>query len=1408
MTLTINMALLTVQRSPSSTDTQLTEPDGATVSAEETSQDVTQQQNRQRSISECYIAMKGAAIVLPQNECINRKASTAGVNTISRDIQQHLQSMFLLLRPEDTLKMAVKLESVHVDRTRYLVVVSCTNIQNLEESCLLGVDCNVINTSLGLVLPVWADVKITLDGDGGFSVTSNSRHHIFKPVSVQAMWSALQTLHKASDKATKGNYFLGGGSHSWIDYYEKTINSDRSCLNEWHAMDDLESRRPPSPDYRKSHPRDREVTERRIRSKLREVMMTVDLDEVTSKHIRTSLEKDLEIDLQEYKSFIDEEMLTIMGQMDTSTEIFDHLFLGSEWNASNLEELQRNGVGHILNVTREIDNFFPGMFEYLNIRVYDEEGTELLKHWDKTYRFITEAKEKGSKVLVHCKMGVSRSASVVIAYIMKSNNWKLHTAFDFVKEKRNCVQPNQSFMKQLETYQGILDASNHRHNTLWRSKSENNLKKREDETNNVSSTNKDEKQNEEQTSSLVPELYLETQSSSCHRPKSWSPDENIADMLFPENVSTTDSSNMMTKNHVLLRPACLVGLSYSVSPNKALHLPLPSAQQQQQQHSSSSSQLIQIQKTPQEEPEDKEVDKEYHHNHEPIHFAIGTDDSPTEEQQQQQLNNRQSSTIDETTNNSESNNNSINSNNNSGRLVKRVASIKDRINELESQAQQSNEIKQGLNRDWLDLPENTGLVLNLANQFESVSKSTPNSPVDELDIKSESFVVPSSDVFETGNNHVIQDVEIQGKVLSQTKQPATKLQAVLVKPENWNCEKSVEILRTSSETQLISTLNNDDVNRRHSANEIQSENDVFIRLRVNNQSKDLNKTFNDCSNTGTGTNDVFSTNLDRIFDKEELSNSQKNDLKIDESVLCDIKRQKSFRNSLRTNSVSQNDVGTDENSSSVPETTSTVDCDECLLLKRATSLDGSLPNLRGNQQNNIRHCQGHEGPLNEGPMTSVIQRSQSLRSAKHQEDKVLRIHGPKPYKSPSDKQISMCILDGATIMASTRPYDVTGAILHYASAPILCKESSNDYQTVPKSFSSQPNITFSPLNVSKLPGIKVPAFKESSAVESGENFCSENKDKSKIDEKGIVKQHKEVLESKIAMLKSVGVDESSVLELPVTNNVEKAEEWRILQCKLQLMSEGQIDDCQPPGKVKRMTRQMELATTTTGTGTLTGTSTYIQPSTTGILTSSELIILDLNGKEISTPQINSLDSQMPIEMTSQALCSPVEDNKSVKSLVGKFEVKVKPTRQRYYSETEVENLSWSVADSDKMALSGPMSPIEQQQCRKRLGTELDVDLKIKIEPAVVVVDSNETLMKSCGAKREKWASNNSSWNHSLPPMSMSRSRDDGHLITSSSECGIPHRKVRKAQGKTHPLSKLQNGVGGRLGLGSQFYSTM
>uniref|UniRef100_F7DVP7 protein-serine/threonine phosphatase n=1 Tax=Equus caballus TaxID=9796 RepID=F7DVP7_HORSE len=433
-------------------------------------------------ISESFLTVKGAALFLPRGNGSSTPRISHRRNKHAGDLQQHLQAMFILLRPEDNIRLAVRLESTYQNRTRYMVVVSTNGRQDTEESIVLGMDFSSNDSStctMGLVLPLWSDTLIHLDGDGGFSVSTDNRVHIFKPVSVQAMCisfrSALQSLHKACEVARMHNYYPGSLFLTWVSYYESHINSDQSSVNEWNAMQDVQSHRPDSPALFTAIPTERERTERLIKTKLREIMMQKDLENITSKEIRTELEMQMVCNLREFKEFIDNEMIVILGQMDSPTQIFEHVFLGSEWNASNLEDLQNRGVRYILNVTREIDNFFPGVFEYHNIRVYDEEATDLLAYWNDTYKFISKAKKHGSKCLVHCKMGVSRSASTVIAYAMKEYGWNLDRAYDYVKERRTVTKPNPSFMRQLEEYQGILLASKQRHNKLWRSHSDSDL---------------------------------------------------------------------------------------------------------------------------------------------------------------------------------------------------------------------------------------------------------------------------------------------------------------------------------------------------------------------------------------------------------------------------------------------------------------------------------------------------------------------------------------------------------------------------------------------------------------------------------------------------------------------------------------------------------------------------------------------------------------------------------------------------------------------------------------------------------------------------------------------------------------------------------------------------------------------
>ncbi|XP_015235747.1 PREDICTED: protein phosphatase Slingshot homolog 3 [Cyprinodon variegatus] len=420
---------------------------------------------------ESFALVKGAALLLEDGDVgeLEEETSTDDVSPVKKEASgtrlRHLHAMLEQLRPEDTIKLAVELESISTVRVRYLIVVS--TLASKQESILLGIDfpsSDSDHCTIGLVLPLWSDTQVYLDGDGGFSVTSAEETRNFKPVSMQTMWSILQVLHGCCERAVKAALIPGCGLE-WAQHYAQHIESDRFCLNEWEAMNDLESVRRDSSGQSSA---DRVSNERLIKENLRDIMRTEDLDNLTSKMVHIALETRIGFDMRPYKEYIDNEILVTMAQMDKPSKIFDYLYLGSEWNAANFEELQKNNIGYILNVTREIDNFYPESFTYMNIRVYDVEATDLLSHWPDTYNFINSARKSGQAVLVHCKMGVSRSASTVIAYAMKQQRWSLDEALAYVRECRSIIKPNDGFLKQLQTYSGILSASQQRHSALWK----------------------------------------------------------------------------------------------------------------------------------------------------------------------------------------------------------------------------------------------------------------------------------------------------------------------------------------------------------------------------------------------------------------------------------------------------------------------------------------------------------------------------------------------------------------------------------------------------------------------------------------------------------------------------------------------------------------------------------------------------------------------------------------------------------------------------------------------------------------------------------------------------------------------------------------------------------------------------
>lgn len=71
--------------------------------------------------------------------------------------------------------------------------------------------------------------------------------------------------------------------------------------------------------------------------------------------------------------------------------------------------------------------------------------------------FADEARQNGANILVHCHAGVSRSATITIAYLLKHTKLSMMDIYRLVKGKRSIISPNFNFMGQLMEYEQALN---------------------------------------------------------------------------------------------------------------------------------------------------------------------------------------------------------------------------------------------------------------------------------------------------------------------------------------------------------------------------------------------------------------------------------------------------------------------------------------------------------------------------------------------------------------------------------------------------------------------------------------------------------------------------------------------------------------------------------------------------------------------------------------------------------------------------------------------------------------------------------------------------------------------------------------------------------------------------------------
>ena len=140
-------------------------------------------------------------------------------------------------------------------------------------------------------------------------------------------------------------------------------------------------------------------------------------------------------------------------------EIIENLYLGNFSASENIQQLKDLGIKKVLSVIdfNDFPNYKDENIIHKSVEVSDFDYQNIIQYFGECLNFI-----KGEeKILVHCMAGASRSATIVIAYLMWIQKMKFDDALNFVNSKRPIVDPNDGFREQLKIFEKLLEDNNY-----------------------------------------------------------------------------------------------------------------------------------------------------------------------------------------------------------------------------------------------------------------------------------------------------------------------------------------------------------------------------------------------------------------------------------------------------------------------------------------------------------------------------------------------------------------------------------------------------------------------------------------------------------------------------------------------------------------------------------------------------------------------------------------------------------------------------------------------------------------------------------------------------------------------------------------------------------------------------------
>ena len=148
----------------------------------------------------------------------------------------------------------------------------------------------------------------------------------------------------------------------------------------------------------------------------------------------------------------------IPDNFETSiNEVYPNIYVGNLACIYNTELLKKHDIKNVVTAVTGITPPYPESYNYLNLDLIDSFQEEIIDKFTESNQFIEKAINNNEKILVHCICGVSRSSTLVIAYLLSKKIGNVEEIIKMLQEKRDIINPIQNFRNQLELYYAKLN---------------------------------------------------------------------------------------------------------------------------------------------------------------------------------------------------------------------------------------------------------------------------------------------------------------------------------------------------------------------------------------------------------------------------------------------------------------------------------------------------------------------------------------------------------------------------------------------------------------------------------------------------------------------------------------------------------------------------------------------------------------------------------------------------------------------------------------------------------------------------------------------------------------------------------------------------------------------------------------